>query len=128
VALIALEAGGGAGGGDGGRCVAHLGAGRAGVPPGSAGVGPVAARALEARAGTYLASLALYPGGQAEFGGFLPSGTAGVLVAPGAAGRLALVLATDTPRGFGRLDQAWAADLADKVEAGLYGGGGVEED
>ena len=52
----------------------------------------------------------------------MPSGTAGVLVTPGSAGRVALVLATDTPRGFGRLDQAWAGDLADKVEAGLEGG------
>jgi hypothetical protein len=114
VALVALDSATGA-------CLAHIGAATSASPPGSASVGPIVRNTLASKAGTYLANLKLYPGGAAEFGRFLPSGTAGVLVAPGSAGRIALVLATDTPRGFGRLDQAWAGDLADKVEAGLIG-------
>lgn len=116
MALVALD-------GPTGRCLAHIGAATADCTPGSATVGPITASTLASKAGTYLANLKLYPGGRAEFGSFLPSGTAGVLVAPGSAGRVALILATDTPRGFGRLDQAWAGDLADKVEAGLGEGG-----
>ena len=116
MALVALD-------GLTGRCLAHIGAASTACAPGAAAAGPITASALASGAGTYLANLKLYPGGSAEFGRFLPSGTAGVLVAPGSAGRVALILATDTPRGFGRLDQAWAGDLADKVEAGLEEGG-----
>lgn len=115
-----------------GVCVAHIGggaaadAGAAGTTsksnstrcPSGASPGPVVDRAVETGAGTYLANLILYPG-RLEFLAYLPPGAAGALVAP--RGGVTLVLATDTVRGFSAVDQAWAAALAEKVDATLDG-------
>ena len=117
-----------------GVCVAHIGGaaaaegGAAGSSkanksnstrcPSGAAPGPVVDRAVESGAGTYLANLILYPG-RLEFLAYLPPGCAGALVAP--RGGVALVLATDTVRGFAAVDQAWAAALAEKVDATLDG-------
>ena len=58
--------------------------------------------------------------GRAEFVAYLPEATQGVLVQP-IGGRGVLVLGSDTPRGLSRLDQAWAAAIADKLEVTLEG-------
>lgn len=69
--------------------------------------------------GNYLANLVLYPG-RAEFVEYLPDTTQGVVVQPvGSQG--VLVAATDTQRGVSRLDQAWIAAIADKLEVSLEG-------
>jgi hypothetical protein len=98
--------------------------------------------------GQYLANLVLYPG-RGEFVAYLPEATQGVAVQPfggggvaaaarggkaaGAAGSAAagaaaapplagcLVVGSDTVRGLSRLDQAWLATLADKLEVSLEG-------
>jgi hypothetical protein len=74
-------------------------------------------QAMKLGRGDYLANLLLYPG-RPEFTAFLPDNTQGVVVQPvGSEG--VLVAGTDTVRGFSRLDQAWLAALADKLEVSL---------
>ncbi|KAK9836014.1 hypothetical protein WJX81_006388 [Elliptochloris bilobata] len=100
-----------------GRCVMHSGVAARGLRPGAASMGPICMRALETGAGIYMANLVLYPG-RLEFAGYLPENMQGVLVQPAGEHGL-LVAATDTQRGFGRLDQAWVASVAEKLDAAL---------
>lgn len=58
--------------------------------------------------------------GRLEFTEFLPESSQGVVVQPiGKEG--VLIVGTDTQRGISRLDQAWVATLADKLEVSLEG-------
>lgn len=58
--------------------------------------------------------------GRQEFVQYLPEATQGVIVQPlDNAG--VLVVGTDTLRGLSRLDQAWIAVIADKLEVSLEG-------
>jgi hypothetical protein len=60
------------------------------------------------------------PAGRLEFTEFLPESSQGVVVQPiGKEG--VLIVGTDTQRGISRLDQAWVATLADKLEVSLEG-------
>ncbi|CAL5219167.1 g950 [Coccomyxa viridis] len=99
------------------RCVMHCGIARTGHQPGTASLGPIAKGAIGRGAPNYLANLILFPG-RVEFTEYFPEDTQGVLVQPiGDEG--VLVIATDTQRGFGRLDQAWIASIADKMDIAL---------
>jgi hypothetical protein len=138
---------GGGGGGAPPRVAAHFGALAPGVrgPGEAARAGPVVDEALAKGQGQYLANLVLYPG-RGEFVAYLPEATQGVAVQPfgtptgkggggggGKAGAAAaaaasgggaagcLVVGSDTVRGLSRLDQAWLATLADKLEVTLEG-------
>jgi hypothetical protein len=132
-------------GADGGATAAA-----AAAPPGAAPArpGPVVQEAVSKGQGQYLANLVLYPG-RGEFVAYLPEATQGVAVQPfggaaaaggggskGAAAAAAaaasssaqgpslagcLVAGSDTVRGLSRLDQAWLATLADKLEVSLEG-------
>lgn len=100
-------------------CVCHQGMGAPGLVPGSAAAapGPICQRAQSSGKGTYFANLAPYPG-RVEFTGYLPENTQGLIVQP--VGELGVVVvATDAQRAFSRLDQAWVAALADKLETSL---------
>jgi hypothetical protein len=117
---------------------AHFGALAAGVRPGEAArAGPVVEEALAKGQGQYLANLVLYPG-RGEFVAYLPEATQGVAVQPfgggsggkgggeasgsGGGGAIGcVVVGSDTVRGLSRLDQAWLATLADKLEVSLEG-------
>ncbi|KIY99022.1 hypothetical protein MNEG_8940 [Monoraphidium neglectum] len=102
-----------------GRNVAHLGLARPGHAAGAAKAGEVAAKAMASGKGNYLANLILYPG-RLEFVQYLPETTQGAVVQPiGSQG--VLVVGTDTQRGISRLDQAWIATIADKLEVTLEG-------
>jgi hypothetical protein len=58
--------------------------------------------------------------GRFEFLAYLPQKTQGVVVQPiGSEG--VVVVGTNAVRGFSRLDQAWVATLADKLEVSLEG-------
>lgn len=139
-----LRGGGGGGGGATAVPAAHFGAIAAGVKPGEAArAGAVVEEALAKGRGEYLANLVLYPG-RGEFVAYLPEATQGVAVQPfgggGGGGAAAgggkagasggrggsgsgavgcLVVGSDTVRGVSRLDQAWLATLADKLEVSL---------
>jgi len=102
-----------------GRNVYHRGAAAADARPGAARAGETCAAAMRSGTGNYLANLVLYPG-RAEFVGFLPDNTQAVVVQPIGTGGV-LIAGTDTQRGFSRLDQAWMAALADKLEVSLEG-------
>ena len=79
--------------------------------------GPLVAKAMKTGNGNFLANLILFPG-RDEFFPYLPANLQGVLVHPlGDEG--VLVAGTDTQRGFGRLDQAWLRDIADKLDSTL---------
>ncbi|MEW5301669.1 MAG: hypothetical protein WDW36_004514 [Sanguina aurantia] len=85
-----------------------------GVKPPSALPGDICKKAMSSGQGNYLANLVLYPG-RKEFTAFLPEATQGVAVQPvGSQG--VLILGTDTVRGLSRLDQAWLAAVAGKLE------------
>ncbi|MEW5310933.1 MAG: hypothetical protein WDW38_002686 [Sanguina aurantia] len=85
-----------------------------GVKPTSALPGDICRKAMTSGQGNYLANLVLYPG-RKEFTAFLPEATQGVAVQPvGSQG--VLILGTDTVRGLSRLDQAWLAAVAGKLE------------
>ncbi|EFJ45988.1 hypothetical protein VOLCADRAFT_45232, partial [Volvox carteri f. nagariensis] len=100
-----------------GRNLFHYGYILRGRKPGDATPGDICNQAMKDGRGNYLANLVLYPG-RPEFTAFLPENTAGVVVQPvGSQG--VLVAGTDTVRGFSRLDQAWLASLADKLEVSL---------
>eukprot|EP00878_Enallax_costatus_P009874 GHUV01010311.1.p1 GENE.GHUV01010311.1~~GHUV01010311.1.p1 ORF type:complete len:311 (+),score=99.09 GHUV01010311.1:286-1218(+) len=102
-----------------GRSLFHAGMARAGYQLGTATAGEVAQKAMETGKGNYLANLVLYPG-RDEFVKYLPEATQGVIVQPlGNAG--VMVVGTDTLRGLSRLDQAWIANIADKLEVSLEG-------
>eukprot|EP00775_Hariotina_reticulata_P011129 gene11129-11283_t len=102
-----------------GRNLFHAGMARSGCQLGTASAGEVAQQAMQSGKGNYLANLVLYPG-RDEFVGYLPEATQGVIVQPvGSEG--VLVVATDTLRGLSRLDQAWIAIIADKLEVSLEG-------
>ncbi|KAK9909222.1 hypothetical protein WJX75_009014 [Coccomyxa subellipsoidea] len=100
-----------------GRCVMHYGMAAPGTVPGRATVGPIGAAAMKSGSGNYLANLILFPG-RVEFTEYFPENTQGVLVQPVGEEGL-LVCGTDTQRGFGRLDQAWIAALAEKLDIAL---------
>ncbi|CAL8460765.1 g296 [Coccomyxa elongata] len=100
-----------------GRCIMHCGMAAPGTVPGSATVGPIGAAAMKSGSGNYLANLILFPG-RVEFTEYLPENTQGVLVQPIGEDGL-LVCGTDTQRGFGRLDQAWIAAIAEKLDIAL---------
>ncbi|KAA6419886.1 MAG: cofactor assembly of complex C [Trebouxia sp. A1-2] len=75
-------------------CVMHMGAARAGHKPEDALLGRV------------------------EFTSFLPENTQAAIIQPiGSKG--VLIAASNTQRGFTRLDQAWASTIADKLDASL---------
>ena len=58
------------------------------------------------------------PAGRLEFAGYLPPNCQAALVQPvGSHG--VLVVGGDTQRGFTRLDQAWAAAVAEKLDVQL---------
>lgn len=98
-------------------CVMHMGAARAGHKPEAALLGPICRRAMSSEQGNYLANLALYPG-RVEFTSFLPENTQAAIIQPiGSKG--VLIAASNTQRGFTRLDQAWASTIADKLDASL---------
>jgi len=98
-------------------CVMHMGAARAGHKPEDALLGPICRRAMSSEQGNYLANLALYPG-RVEFTSFLPENTQAAIIQPiGSQG--VLIAASNTQRGFTRLDQAWASTIADKLDASL---------
>ncbi|PNH03732.1 hypothetical protein TSOC_010182 [Tetrabaena socialis] len=100
-----------------GRNLFHFGHILRGLSPGSAAPGDICAQAMRDGRGNYLANLLLYPG-RPEFTAFLPENTQGVMVQPvGSDG--VLVAGTDMVRGFSRLDQAWLASIADKLEVSL---------
>ena len=91
-----------------GRCLVLLGCAAHGARLTAATPGPICDEALHRGRPTYLANLALFPG-RAEFGSYLPGNTQGVVVQPvGREG--ALVVATDTQRGFSQLDQVRGGD------------------
>lgn len=95
----------------------HMGAAKAGHKPEDALLGPICRRAMSSEQGNYLANLALYPG-RVEFTSFLPENTQAAIIQPiGSEG--VLIAASDTQRGFTRLDQAWASTIADKLDATL---------
>lgn len=90
---------------------------KAGTTLGTATAGDVCSRCMESGKGNYLANLVLYPGRQ-EFVEYLPENTQGVAVQPiGSDG--VLIVGSNTQRGISRLDQAWIATIADKVQASL---------
>lgn len=100
-----------------GRNLFHYGYILRGRRPGTAAPGDICRQAMANGQGNYLANLVLYPG-RPEFTAFLPENTQGVLVQPvGSQG--VLVAGTDTVRGFSRLDQAWLATIADKLDVTL---------
>jgi hypothetical protein len=101
-----------------GRCVLHAGLAARGHDPAAARPGPLCAAAAASGAGNYLPKLALFPGRAELTGGPLPGNAQAAIVHPlGAEG--ALVLGADAPRAFTRLDQAWVAALAEKLEVSL---------
>lgn len=60
------------------------------------------------------------PAGRDEFSELLPPQTACLLIAPiGREG--VLLVGGDRQRGFTKLDQAWVADIADKLDDTLAG-------
>ncbi|KAK9868609.1 hypothetical protein WJX84_001890 [Apatococcus fuscideae] len=85
-------------------------------------LGSIGTRALADGRGNYLANLALYPG-RKEFTSFLPENTQAVVVQPIGDAAL-LIAASDTQRGFNKVDQAWMAVIADKLDATLQKAGG----
>ncbi|KAL3161340.1 hypothetical protein ABBQ32_010238 [Trebouxia sp. C0010 RCD-2024] len=98
-------------------CLMHMGAARPGHKPQDALLGPICRRAMSSERGNYLANLALYPG-RVEFTSFLPENTQAAIIQPiGSDG--VLIAASNTQRGFTRLDQAWASTIADKLETSL---------
>ncbi|GLC40788.1 hypothetical protein PLESTB_000022600 [Pleodorina starrii] len=100
-----------------GRNLFHYGYILRGRKPGEAAPGDICNDVMRNGRGNYLANLLLYPG-RPEFTAFLPENTQGVVLQPvGEAG--VLVAGTDTVRGFSRLDQAWLATIADKLEVSL---------
>ncbi|KAK9816259.1 hypothetical protein WJX74_004736 [Apatococcus lobatus] len=70
-------------------------------------MGSIGTRALSEGRGNYLANLALYPG-RKEFTSYLPENTQAVVVQPVGDTSL-LIAASDTQRGFNKVDQAWMA-------------------
>lgn len=100
-----------------GQCVFHRGAGRSGATPGSAEPGEMCQRVMESGRGNYIANLTPYPG-RFEFFGYLPSNTQAIILQPlGTEGLM--VAATDAPRSFTSIDQAWISTLAEKIEVTL---------
>ncbi|KAJ9526942.1 hypothetical protein QJQ45_025343 [Haematococcus lacustris] len=102
-----------------GRTIFCAGLLKPGVRPGSAQAGDICSACMKTGQGNYLANLVLYPG-RAEFVSFLPENTQGVAVQP-IADRGVLIAGIDAVRGLGRLDQAWLASVADKLEVSLEG-------
>ncbi|GLI68176.1 hypothetical protein VaNZ11_012516 [Volvox africanus] len=100
-----------------GQALFHYGYILRGHKPGEALPGDICSQAMKDGRGNYLANLVLYPG-RPEFTSFLPENTQGVVVQP-VGDQGVLVAGTDTVRGFSRLDQAWLATLADKLEVSL---------
>eukprot|EP00898_Chlorokybus_atmophyticus_P001321 jgi/Chlat1/218/Chrsp1S03039 len=78
--------------------------------------GAICRRALETGAGNYLPNLSLYSG-KREFAYFPENTQAVVVTCVGEDGLL--VVASDTPRGFSRVDQAWLSTIADKLDSTL---------
>ncbi|KAK9819684.1 hypothetical protein WJX72_001075 [[Myrmecia] bisecta] len=100
-----------------GRCILHQGFAARNASPADVKMGPICAKAIKSGTGNYLANLVFYPG-RVEFVPYLPENIQGVVVQPiGEDG--VLIAATDTQRGFSRLDQAWAATIADKLDQSL---------
>eukprot|EP00884_Botryococcus_braunii_P023326 jgi/Botrbrau1/9678/Bobra.0201s0012.1 len=99
-------------------CLCHIGTSKAAdYVLGQATAGPICEKAMATGMGNYLPNLVLYPG-RFEFLRYFPDTTQGILVQPiGEDG--VLVLATQTQRGFGQVDQAWAAILAQKIDTSL---------
>lgn len=98
-------------------CIMHMGPAKPGHKPQDALLGPICRRAMTSEQGNYLANLALYPG-RVEFTSFLPENTQAAIIQPiGNDG--VLIAASNTQRGFTRLDQAWASTIADKLETSL---------
>ncbi|KAL3161893.1 hypothetical protein ABBQ38_008980 [Trebouxia sp. C0009 RCD-2024] len=98
-------------------CLMHMGVAKPGHNPPEALLGPICRRAMSSERGNYLANLALYPG-RVEFTSFLPQNTQAAIIQPiGSEG--VLIAASNTQRGFTRLDQAWASTIADKLETSL---------
>lgn len=80
---------------------------------------------MSSEQGNYLANLALYPG-RVEFTSFLPENTQAAIVQPiGNDG--VLIAASNTQRGFTRLDQAWASTIADKLDTSLEASAGAND-
>jgi hypothetical protein len=72
---------------------------------------------MSSGSGNYLANLVLFPG-RVEFTSYLPKNTQSAIIHPiGKEG--VVVLGGDTQRGYTRLDQAWVAAVADKLEVTL---------
>jgi hypothetical protein len=72
---------------------------------------------MSSGSGNYLANLVLFPG-RVEFTSYLPENTQSAIIHPiGKEG--VVVLGGDTQRGYTRLDQAWVAAVADKLEVTL---------
>eukprot|EP00873_Tetraselmis_striata_P012669 jgi/Tetstr1/432933/TSEL_022273.t1 len=101
----------------GGRCVFHKGAGKAGATPGQAEPGEMCQQVMRSGRGNYVANLTPYPG-RFEFFGFLPSKTQSIILQP-LGNQGVLVVASDTPRSFTSIDQAWISTLAEKIEVTL---------
>jgi hypothetical protein len=79
--------------------------------------GPICKLAMSSGSGNYLANLVLFPG-RVEFTSYLPKNTQSAIIHPiGKEG--VVVLGGDTQRGYTRLDQAWVAAVADKLEVTL---------
>ena len=119
-----------------GRCIAHAGYATWDHVPGTAVAGPICKSAIDTGKGNYLPNLKLYPGeiysssyadpcaeyfkwlpacklncvGRIEFLEYLPTNVQGILLQPiGTQG--VLVAATDTIRGFTRLDQVSSTQI-----------------
>jgi len=80
-------------------------------------LGDICRRAMSTGQGNYMVNMALFPG-RVEFELFLPLNSQGVVVQP-IGQRGVLVAATDTVRGFSRLDQAWLSVMSDKLEVSV---------
>ncbi|KAK9803329.1 hypothetical protein WJX73_003780 [Symbiochloris irregularis] len=100
-----------------GTCVAHLGSCSDKARPGQAQMGNLCNKAATSGEPNNLANLARYPGA-VEFTSYLPINMQSILVQPlGNEG--VMVLGSDYQRGFGRVDQIWAASVAQKLDSTL---------
>lgn len=86
-------------------------------------LGPLCREVISKGKGRYMAQLANWPAKE-QFYGYIPKGTPGLLLtplrpAPTAPAEGLFVLGVDTPRGLGKVDQAWISALADKLAVSL---------
>lgn len=99
------------------RCIAHYGQASGEEGHGASSMGPMCRDALAREGkGTYIPNLAVYPG-RVEFT-YLPDTIQSMVLQPiGDEGLL--IVCGDTQRGFTKLDQAWVATLAEKLDVTL---------